>query len=102
MVTQGKLSAHTSVRPTDVYLICVPTPLIPRDGTPAPDLTYVYSAVEAVTPNLKAGDIVILESTCPVGTSDRMFERMAKTRDQVEVYFAYCPERVLPGRVLES
>jgi len=103
VVTQGKLSAHTSVRPTDVYLICVPTPLIPRDGTPAPDLTYVYSAVEAVTPNLKAGDIVILESTCPVGTSDRMFERISKdTGSEVEVYFAYCPERVLPGRVLEE
>src|SRR5262249_48598396 len=105
-VQTGKLRAATKPAPADAFVIAVPTPF--HDGKA--DLTYVEAAAASVAPVLKRGDLVVLESTSPPGTTERMAAqlaalrpdlRMAKADDtDCDVYVAYCPERVLPGRVL--
>jgi len=92
---------------SEVFFVAVPTPL--ADGT-SPDLTRVFAAVDAITPVLSNDAIVIIESTCPVGTTDLIAERIASMRPDLTigsddpttpaVAIAYCPERVLPGRIL--
>ena len=109
VVARGLLTASTSVEPADVFVIAVPTPF---DHDHAPDLSYVLEAGRAVAPVLKAGDTVILESTSPVGTTEQLRDLIASLRpdlkfpglvaDTPDVSFAYCPERVLPGRILEE
>jgi len=108
-VTEGYLRATTKPEPTDAYLIAVPTPF--KDNH-APDLAYVKAAAESIAPVLSKGNTVILESTSPVGTTEAMIEWLAAARpdlrfpvagataDAIDVHIAYCPERVLPGRVV--
>jgi UDP-N-acetyl-D-mannosaminuronic acid dehydrogenase len=96
---------------SDVFMIAVPTPF---KGDHDPDLTYIKSAVKSIAPLLKKGNSVILESTSPVGTTEKITKWMAELRpdlnfpvfgkedDQVDIYVAYCPERVLPGQVLHE
>lgn len=107
-VTEGLLRAVSSPLPADVFLIAVPTPLQPNRK---PDLGYVYAAAESIAPVLKQGDLVILESTCPVGTTESLAQKFAMWRpdlrfpgngnnDDVDVNLAYCPERVLPGKIV--
>ncbi|MBB3015424.1 UDP-N-acetyl-D-mannosamine dehydrogenase [Cupriavidus alkaliphilus] len=108
-VSDGWLRATTSAESADAFLIAVPTPFY---GEHEPDLSYVKAATEAIAPVLKKGDIVILESTSPVGTTERIVswlsqwrkDLMIATRDSEEcdVYVAYCPERVLPGQVVRE
>jgi UDP-N-acetyl-D-mannosaminuronic acid dehydrogenase len=103
----GNLRATLSPEPADVYLIAVPTPF--KDDR-KPDLTYVESAGRSVARVLRKGDLVILESTSPVGTTERLAKWLADERPDLtfpqnagtdaDVQVAYCPERVLPGRVL--
>lgn len=92
-----KATLHPSV--SDVYLIVVPTPF---KNNHVPDISYVEAATRSLIPLLKAGDLFIIESTSPVGTTDKMaaliFESRPELRDKIAV--AYCPERVLPGNVL--
>lgn len=108
MVTTGRLSATTTMPQSDVFVIAVPTPIV--NGR-EPDISYVVSAAEQVAPALKAGDLVILESTSPVGTTREMAKTIAAARpdlkisgatdsDDVDVHLAYCPERVLPGKII--
>ncbi|HKX79559.1 MAG TPA: UDP-N-acetyl-D-mannosamine dehydrogenase [Novosphingobium sp.] len=109
VVSRGLLSASTSVAPADVFVIAVPTPF---DKNHAPDISYVLSAGEAVAPVLKAGDVVILESTSPVGTTEHLRDLIARlrpdlkvpgmSRETPDISIAYCPERVLPGKILEE
>ncbi|MBC2664499.1 UDP-N-acetyl-D-mannosamine dehydrogenase [Novosphingobium flavum] len=109
VVSRGLLTASTRIEPADVFVIAVPTPF---DKNHAPDLTYVMEAGRAVAPVLKPGDTVILESTSPVGTTEQLRDLMAEARpdlrfpglvsDTPDVSIAYCPERVLPGRILEE
>jgi UDP-N-acetyl-D-mannosaminuronic acid dehydrogenase len=109
VVARGLLTASTRVEPADIFVIAVPTPF---DKNHAPDLSYVLEAGRAVAPVLKPGDIVILESTSPVGTTEQLRDLMADARpdlrfpglvgDTPDVSIAYCPERVLPGRILEE
>jgi len=109
VVARGLLSASTEVSTADVFVIAVPTPF---DKDHAPDISYVLAAGRAVAPVLKAGDIVILESTSPVGTTEKMRDLIAelrpdlkcpgKTRETPDISIAYCPERVLPGKILEE
>lgn len=109
VVAQGRLRATTTPEPADAFLVAVPTPFA-EDRTP--DLRFIASACEAIAPVLKKGDIVILESTSPVGATEQvaswlaaarpdlvMPDAWARTRD-CDVSIAYCPERVLPGSVL--
>lgn len=109
VVARGLLSASTKVAPADVFVIAVPTPF---DKDHAPDISYVLAAGRTIAPVLKVGDVVILESTSPVGTTEKMRDMIAEmrpdlkipglTRETPDISIAYCPERVLPGRILEE
>ncbi|WP_298190233.1 UDP-N-acetyl-D-mannosamine dehydrogenase [Novosphingobium sp.] len=111
VVQRGLLRASTQIEPADVFVIAVPTPFA-KDGHHTPDISYVQAAASEVAGVLKPGDVVILESTSPVGTTDAMRDLMAGlrpdlkfpglTRETPDVSIAYCPERVLPGRILEE
>lgn len=108
-VKHGFLSAHLKPVDADVYVIAVPTPI---DEAKGPDLAYVDSATDSIASVLKPGCLVIIESTCPVGTTQLAKARLEKLRpdlafsaseakpDQEQVYLAYCPERVIPGKVI--
>jgi UDP-N-acetyl-D-mannosaminuronic acid dehydrogenase len=97
-VESGRLTAHLAPRPADVFVIAVPTPF--REDH-QPDLGYVEAATRAIAPHVREGNIVILESTSPVGTTERVAELLAESGVPVDdVDIAHCPERVLPGRVM--
>ena len=99
VVERGFLKASTTVDTEDVYLIAVPTPF---KGDHEPDLKYVESATRMIIPNLKDGDLFIIESTSPVGTTDKMAKIIFEERPELKgkINIAYCPERVLPGKVI--
>jgi UDP-N-acetyl-D-mannosaminuronic acid dehydrogenase len=111
VVQRGLLSASTEIAPADVFVIAVPTPFA-KDGQHTPDISYVLAAGEAIAQVLKPGDLVILESTSPVGTTAQLCDMIAAQRPDLampgltagtpDVAIAYCPERVLPGRILEE
>ena len=99
-VNSGRLKASTEPVPADVFIIAVPTPFKENHK---PDLSYVESATRAIAPHIKPGNLVILESTSPVGTTDDVVARILKEEGHDvtnDVYVAHCPERVLPGRIL--
>ncbi|KJS70005.1 MAG: UDP-N-acetyl-D-mannosaminuronic acid dehydrogenase [Pseudomonas sp. BICA1-14] len=108
-VTEGYLKAVTVPEPADAFLIAVPTPF---KGDHEPDLGYIESASKAIAPVLKRGDLVILESTSPVGATEQMAAWMAEARPDLtfpqthgedsDIRVAHCPERVLPGHVLRE
>lgn len=99
VVKEGYLKAAIASVEADVYLIAVPTPF---KGKYVPDLSYVMSAVSKIIPTLKKGALVILESTSPVGTTQKVQELIFEARPDLkgEIFIAYCPERVLPGNVI--
>lgn len=100
-VTAGSLRAFDAPQPADVYMICVPTPFHDSDDIPQPNIDYILSATGRIAPLLKAGDTVILESTSPVGTTHEMARVLAQAEVDVSaIAIAYCPERVLPGKVM--
>lgn len=101
-VAAGRLKAFTTPQPADIYMICVPTPFRQGDSDiPQPDLDCVLAATRSIAPFVKAGDLVILESTSPVGTTAKMGEVLKGTGvDLDKVHLAYCPERVLPGKIM--
>ncbi len=99
-VNSGKLKASTSPSPADIFIIAVPTPFKENHK---PDLSYVESATRAIVPHIKTGNLIILESTSPVGTTDDVVAKILKEEGfdtNNEVHVAHCPERVLPGRIL--
>lgn len=98
-VKEGFLQAGTQPIAADTYLIVVPTPF---KGDHQPDISYVQSATEGIIPLLKEGDLYIIESTSPVGTTEKMMDLVLSRRPELtgKVHFAYCPERVLPGNVM--
>ncbi|MDX1474110.1 MAG: UDP-N-acetyl-D-mannosamine dehydrogenase [Reinekea sp.] len=99
-VNAGKLSASLEPSKADVFIIAVPTPF--KDGY-VPDLSYVEQASKAIAPYIEPGNLVILESTSPVGTTDEYVAKIlsdAGHKVGEEVFVAHCPERVLPGRIL--
>jgi UDP-N-acetyl-D-mannosaminuronic acid dehydrogenase len=98
-VDEGFLRASTKPEEGDVYLIVVPTPF---KGNKEPDISYVINATESVIPLLKEGDLYIIESTSPVGTTEKMSELIFSKRPELKnkINIAYCPERVLPGNTL--
>lgn len=100
-VTAGRLQAYAEPQPADVYMICVPTPFHEGEGIPQPNLDYVLAATRAIAGLLKPGDLVILESTSPVGTTRLMAEELRTCCAPVDrLNLAYCPERVLPGKIM--
>lgn len=100
-VSSGNLKASLAPVEADLFIIAVPTPF---RGEHEPDLSYVDAATANLAPVLAAGNLVILESTSPVGTTERVAERLAAARPDLagKVYVAHCPERVLPGRILRE
>ena len=98
-VDDGFLKASTSVVAADVFLIVVPTPF---KGNHEPDISFVESATKGILPLLKKGDLFIIESTSPIGTTEKMQELIFRYRPELkgEIYIAYCPERVLPGNIM--
>lgn len=101
-VCSGKLKAYTKPQAADIFMLCVPTPFYINGGDiPEPNLEYVLAATEAIVPYIKPGDIVILESTSPVGTTDKIYQTLKTAGVDVEqIFLAYCPERVLPGKIM--
>jgi len=107
VVARGTLRASTAIAPADVFVIAVPTPF--HDDR-QPNIGYVLQAATTIATVLKRGDTVILESTSPVGTTEQVRDLLAKLRpdlkvpgrtgEQADIAIAYCPERVLPGRIL--
>ncbi|MCZ8148864.1 MAG: UDP-N-acetyl-D-mannosamine dehydrogenase [Roseomonas sp.] len=103
VLRDGRLSAQIMPAPATFHLIAVPTPCTAGQ---LPDLRCVEAATDALAPLLRAGDTVILESTVPVGTTEALAARLRAARPDLgvpgEVAIAYCPERVLPGRILRE
>lgn len=99
VVTSGHLKASVKPEVSDVYLIVVPTPF---KGNHEPDISYVETATRSTIPLLKEGDLFVIESTSPVGTTNKMTELIFSLRPELKgkIYIAYCPERVLPGNVI--
>lgn len=108
VVSSGSLVVTTEPEPADVFIIAVPTPI---DDANRPDLTSVFAAIEGIAPLLVSGNLVILESTSPVGTTEAIAKKIMEKRPDLNlgavdkgnaacVSVAYCPERVLPGRIL--
>ncbi len=109
VVQRGLLRASLSVKPADVFIIAVPTPF---DANHAPDVSFVLDAVTNVAAVLKPGNLIVLESTSPVGTTNKICDLLSNLRTDLkfpgktagipDISVAYCPERVLPGRILEE
>jgi UDP-N-acetyl-D-mannosaminuronic acid dehydrogenase len=112
VVGEGWLRATATPEPADAFLIAVPTPFLAEGAGREPDLSYVAAASRSIAPVLKPGDLVVLESTSPVGTTARMAAWLAELRPDLsfpqdageasDIRIAHCPERVLPGHVLRE
>ena len=104
-VASGALTAQLTPAPADVFLIAVPTPFRSgADGIPQPNIDYVLAAARAIAPALRPGNLVLLESTSPVGTTEKVEEEIRRISgfNSEQINIAYCPERVLPGRILKE
>lgn len=109
-VVNKNLRAVTETQEADIFLIAVPTPF--DQTTKEADLTFVFQAADALAPVLRSGNLIIIESTSPVGTTRRISERLGELRadltfphqsnDGSDIKIAYCPERVLPGKVIDE
>lgn len=101
VISAGQLKASITPELSDAYFMVVPTPF---KGNHEPDISYVESATRAVIPFLKEGDLYVIESTSPVGTTDKMVSLIFSLRPELEgkIFIAYCPERVLPGNVIHE
>ncbi len=113
VVSTGNLRATTTPEPAEVFMIAVPTPFKhSEDGSHEPNLDYIKSAAQAIAPVLEKGNLVILESTSPVGATEKMAAWLSEARpdltfpqdkgDNADIKVAHCPERVLPGYVLQE
>ena len=109
-VQSGNLKASTEPAPADTYIIAVPTPFLKRDdGSKLPDLSYVESATRSLAKVVQNGSLVILESTSPVGTTEKvkgwLEDELAKNDSSIDpdtLLYAHCPERILPGQMLKE
>ncbi len=99
VVENGTLKASTTPEDADAYFIVVPTPF---KGNHEPDISYVEAATRSVLPHLKEGNLFIIESTSPIGTTEKMADLIFSERPELKdkIYISYCPERVLPGNVV--
>ncbi|MDU0356353.1 UDP-N-acetyl-D-mannosamine dehydrogenase [Paraglaciecola aquimarina] len=113
VVSTGNLKATTQVEKADAFMIAVPTPFLhTQEDEHKPDLSYIESAAKAIAPVLEKGNLVILESTSPVGATEKLAGWLKQARpdlsfpqdvgDSADINVAHCPERVLPGYVLQE
>jgi UDP-N-acetyl-D-mannosaminuronic acid dehydrogenase len=101
VVKEGFLQAHTTPAQADIFMIAVPTPFKKNHE---PDITYVEEAAKQITPCLRPGNLILIESTSPVGTTRIIQRQIEISRPELvnKLHFAYCPERVLPGKILQE
>lgn len=113
VVAKGYLSATIKPLPSDAFIIAVPTPMRFSGGSiPIPDTDYIRAAAKSIAPVLKRGNLVVLESTSPVGTTEMLLEWLSEERRdlnfetsadiEADINIAYCPERILPGKMLSE
>ena len=101
VISKGQLKVQSSVSSSDVYVICVPTPLKENNKIPSPNIDHVLTATRKIAKFVKPGDLIILESTSPVGTTKKIQKILVDCGiDLTNVHIAYCPERVLPGKIM--
>jgi len=102
-VNSGNLTVGLEPKSADVFMVAVPTPF--KDGH-VPDISYIEAATRAIAPHIAEGNLVILESTSPVGTTEKIAVWLSELRPELDVcssvYIAHCPERVLPGQTLKE
>lgn len=99
-VESNMLISSLEIVESDIYIICVPTPFYEDKEIPTPNIEYVLDASEKVAKKIKKGDMVILESTSPIGTTKKIEDILKKSGvDTNEIHIAYCPERVIPGNI---
>ena len=102
-INRGNLTASLDPKQADVFIIAVPTPF--KDGY-VPDISYIEAATQAIAPYIAVGNLIILESTSPVGTTEKIGELLEQLRPDLDVkssiYITHCPERVLPGQTLKE
>ncbi len=100
-VENKTLQAYTTPASADVFMIAVPTPF---KGNHEPDITYVEEAARSITPYLQPGNLLLIESTSPVGTTRIIQQQIESTRPELygKIHYAYCPERVLPGKIIQE
>lgn len=100
-VQKGRLIASNKPIESNTFVIAVPTPF---KGENEPDISYVQAAIKSIAPCLKHGNLLIIESTSPVGTTEKMMELICGLRPDLKnnIYLAYCPERVLPGNIMHE
>ena len=105
-VQSGNLKAAAKPESASTFIIAVPTPFQNENGALVPELSYIESAVRSIAPVVKKGDLIILESTSPVGTTEKMrdwlLEEVGTKFIDSDFYFAHCPERILPGQMLKE
>ena len=103
-ILTGNMRASTNIECADIYIVCVPTPFVAnRQGNPVPDVSAVLSVARLLAPQIKNGDLLIIESTCPIGTTEAVDEIIGEQYSGTGTYHvAYCPERVLPGNIVSE
>jgi UDP-N-acetyl-D-mannosaminuronic acid dehydrogenase len=101
VTSKGKLKAFNKIQPSDIYIICVPTPFHRNFNPPKPNINNVISASKNIAPYIKKGDLIILESTSPVGTTEKVRKVLKHGGVNIkDINIGYCPERVLPGKIM--
>lgn len=101
-VNNGRLKGTLEPKESNIFIICVQTPI---NEDKKPDMKYVINAIDSILPYIIKGNIVILESTSPVGTTDEIIKTKVESlgfEAGKDVYIAYCPERVLPGNIMKE
>jgi len=98
-INSGNLRVKTTPEDADAYIVCVPTPVKWENNSPRCDLSCIYNAIESIKPHLRDGNLIIIESTVPPKTTKRIYQYLSNGR---KIYMAYCPERVLPGKILKE
>ena len=105
VIKNSNLKAQTKPTSSDVFIIAVPTPyIVGENGIHFPDTSLVFNAVKSIIPFLRKGNLIIIESTCPVGTTEKVSSYIAKNTKIAlkDLFISYCPERVLPGNILKE
>ena len=93
------LEISDKLLPSDIYIICVPTPIKRKSNKVYPDTDYVFQAIDEIKNFIKPNDSIIIESTCPPGTTNLAFKKIGSNK---KITMAYCPERILPGNLIQE
>ena len=104
-INDSKLQATLNPTEADIHIIAVPTPLNSSDNIiPQPNIDFVLDAAKSISSKLKKGNLVIIESTSPIGTTNKVAELIFRESklNADEIHFAYCPERVIPGNMMHE